>query len=301
MDALRMLWGTPHDEAVDLTDLAVVDHAEELGRRHVSSLPEVGSRVRASDGGRFVLARDRHDDADDPEVDAAVRLDVVDTRDDGRRTRTRVRSWRGAATRVEGARAWVLVDVEVLAPRAGDGTAPAVPDFVPWLLARVPGSCGGVPLTATVLRRTGAAGGAAVRALLDRHRPVVVIGGVGPDDPGRWRRVETAAHQVARAVAGLAPVVLVDAEAADALGRALPPGGMRVWPGDGRVVPLGPDEVARPTAAARTALEVLRPGSSRVPAPSSLRPALDRLGPQVPDELVEKMAEVPRDRYPFDP
>ncbi|MBE7163052.1 MAG: hypothetical protein INR72_17560, partial [Williamsia herbipolensis] len=119
MDALRVLWGTPHDEAVDLTELAVVDHAEELGRRHVSSLPEAGSRVRASDGGRFVLTRDRHDDADDPEVVAAVRLDVVDTRDDGRRTRTRVRSWRGPATRAEGAGSWVLVDVEVLVARAG--------------------------------------------------------------------------------------------------------------------------------------------------------------------------------------
>lgn len=292
-----MLWGTPHDEAVDLTDLAVVEHLEELGRRHVSFLPDVGSRVRASDGGRFVLARDRHDEVDDSEIVAAVRLDLVDTRDDGRRTRTRVRSWRGPATRAEGARAWVLVDVEVLAAGAGDRIPLSVPEFVPWLLARVPGDHGGVPLGATVLRADGA-DGAAVRAMLDTCRPVVVLAGVGDDAPGeRWRRVETAAHQTARAVAGLAPVVLL---ADGVVGRVPPPGGMAVWTADG-VVEVDPDEVARPGAAARTALRVVGPRSVTQEAPPSLRRALDRLGPQVPDELVEKMAEVPRDRYPFDP
>ncbi|MDL5157076.1 hypothetical protein [Actinomycetospora termitidis] len=291
---LRMLWGTAHREAVDLADLRVVDWAEEIGRRHVSSLPERGARVRASDGGRFVLARDRHDAPRDPEITAAVRLDVVDTRDDGRRTRTRVRAWRGPAPQTdEGVEAWVLVDVEVLDPPDADAAHPTVPEFVPGLLARLPGGRGGTPLPASILRLPSAA---AVEDLIrpaGRDVPVVVVESPRDPAPSALRVVETAAHQAARALAGIAVVVLAPAGAN--------PGAMVLQVPSAPGYLVGAERVARPGEAARTARELLGPRSADVALPRTALQALDRLGPQVPDELVEKMAEVPRDRYPFAP
>ncbi|MFC5061688.1 hypothetical protein [Actinomycetospora atypica] len=275
----RALWSSPHGAAVERVDRVAVAWAEEVAHRHAHHLPGDGSRVRASDEGRFVLVRDTHADPADPEITAAVRLDVVDTRDDGRRTHTRVRSWRGPGATAEGGRAWVWVDVE------GPGGLPPVPEFVPDLLAGTDAGRHGVALRASVSRCRRPDPGSP-----DRDVPLVLIG--LPDDapPAAVRRIETAAHRTARAVAGLASVVLVGSRR---------PGPVRIdLPHGEPSVELPADPACVPEAVAR----VVVPRSVRLGVPASWAGAGERLGPRVPDELVEKVAEAPtRGRYPFDP
>lgn len=272
----RALWSSPFGAAVERVDRVVVAWAEEVAQRHAHHLPDDGWRVRTSDEGRFVLVRDTHVDPADPEITAAVRLDVVDTRDDGRRTRTRVRSWRGPAR----GPAWVWVDVE------GTDGLPPVPEFVPDLLAGTDACLRGVPLRASISR--------CARSALDvpgRDVPVVLIGSL-PDDapPAAVRRVETVAHHTARAVAGLAPVVLTGSQDPDVVRIDLPHGEPAVG------IPAGAARI--PEAVAR----VVVPRSVHLEPPASWERAAERLGPRVPDELLEKVAEAPaRGCYPFAP